>query len=611
MLATLAKIGEQLLQGKGVWARLTTEPKYDPKKKNWVCPIIFDCVNEEIRVLKEDMELFRPEESVIQYRYINTELWGRRGRKCALAVERKNFTMLDESLFGKEDGDTGSMLKSIADISEMADTPLCNALSEINEVLSKHRTQLELTRINISLELGKEDDVVLFYAVIKSRKFFNQKVVRLSELEEFDSFIIEKFGSKQGGEGLDQLSGNMSQDVVKAKFQKGYNPNAIFQTTTLNYASGFKDFQRSFQIDNETISFLERGAGHALRNMQTKLAGVSHVVIPNFRYRDLTNFNLGEVELFLDKTKDMLFGYQALDNMIERKLPPTNLFWINYIAFESDGNSFKIMNHIKDVNSYYLAKLTESFVSTGIEFEEYIGGKFPFNLQAIYNIIPVRDGTKSKVNPCLALFKNILEQKQLNINNLYAHFIDLALCHWYGRHAAYGNMKGKEKVPFDFAIKDAVFKYSALIYALKQLNLLDMEKITTSLPEAEKFHSDSQLRILAFFEKMNYTEAEKALFYLGRVLDSVGRAQYDKLHKSKPVLKKVNYNGMDSDAIIRLSLDLREKTRQYDIIRFTDPDFTRFTSLFNPKQWPLSEEQNVFYLMAGYSFRLTKSDNNQ
>ena len=109
---------------------------------------------------------------------------------------------------------------------------------------------------------------------------------------------------------------------------------------------------------------------------------------------------------------------------------------------------------------------------------------------------------------------------------------------------------------------------------------------------------------------MEYSEAEKALFYLGRILSSIAYAQYKKGHESKPVLNKLNFNGMDTDAIVRLSLDLREKTRQYNIHDKTEWNFSEFTDSFNEKDWPLSKEQNVFYLMAGYSFGLTKSYNN-
>jgi CRISPR-associated protein Csh1 len=108
---------------------------------------------------------------------------------------------------------------------------------------------------------------------------------------------------------------------------------------------------------------------------------------------------------------------------------------------------------------------------------------------------------------------------------------------------------------------------------------------------------------------MDYGEPEKAVFYLGRVLSSVAYAQYKKGHESKPVLNKINYNGMDSKAIVRLSLDLAEKVRQYNIHRETEWNFSLFRESFNEKDWPLSKEQNVFYLMAGYSFGLTKSDN--
>ena len=100
------------------------------------------------------------------------------------------------------------------------------------------------------------------------------------------------------------------------------------------------------------------------------------------------------------------------------------------------------------------------------------------------------------------------------------------------------------------------------------------------------------------------------MFYLGRILSSIAYAQYKKGHDSKPVLNKINFNGMDVQSIIRLSLDLSEKARQYNLHLETDGNFARFRENFNEKQWNMSNEQNVFYLMAGYSFGLIKFDNN-
>lgn len=609
MLSTLAKIGEQLLEGKGVWARLTTEPKFDPDKKNWVCPILFDCVNKEIRVLKDEMELFQPGESAIELRFVPPSVWGPRGKKCALTVAPKNFEMLEETLFGKKAGDVGSMIRSIDDISEFKSKPLYSVLLEINSTLGEYRTNLNLSEIKNEIDLGGGDEIVLFYSVVKSPFLNNSTPIKLTDIDGFDDFIISRFGTNDNGEpGLDYLSGEIIDEVVEANFSGRYNIHKVFQTTSVNYASGFESFKNNFQGNADVFAALDKASQYVLDNFQTRIAGITHIVVPHFLHKDIQTFQLNELELYLDKSSELLFGYESLDADIERSLPDVGLFWINYIAFESDGNSFKVMNHIKDVNSNYLAQLTETFIKTGLEFQDYIGGKFPFNLRSVSNIIPVRDSGKSKINPALTLFKDILEQKPIQTEVLFTHFIELILCHWYGRYAAFKNIRKVDSI--DYAIKDAVYKYSALIYTLKQLKLIYMEKEIPPSSEEQKSTTDFQRRVQTFFEKMNYSEEEKALFYLGRILSAVAYAQYKKGHESKPVLNKVNYNGMDADSILRLSLDLREKTRQYAIHDKTEWNFSEFTDRFNEKSWSLSKEQGVFYLMAGYSFGLTKSDNN-
>ena len=77
---------------------------------------------------------------------------------------------------------------------------------------------------------------------------------------------------------------------------------------------------------------------------------------------------------------------------------------------------------------------------------------------------------KEKKNAALALFKAILEQRKTDPQQLYKHFTELILCHWYGRYKAYGNIYQNEN--FYFAARNAVFQYHALLYILKQLNLL-------------------------------------------------------------------------------------------------------------------------------------------
>ncbi|MEX1211956.1 MAG: TM1802 family CRISPR-associated protein [Balneolaceae bacterium] len=612
MLDTLKKIGDQLLEGQGVWASLITDPKFNPDKNNWVCPILFDCINREIRFLNDEMKLFKEESTAVKFRYISPRIWGPRGKKCALTVEQKNFQMLEETLFGKHEGDDGSMMDSMTDFnSEFKNSLIYAALKEINETLAIQRSTLDLGGFKDNLGFGNSEEVVLFYSLIRSEHIQDGDPIQLTKLDEYEDFIIGKFRpSENVKKGIDYVGGNISDKTVVADFSGRYNIHKIFQKTAANYASGFSfDFRKNFQADPETLSSLDRASDYVLKRLKTNIAGISHIVVPSLLHKDLNEeFDIHTIEIFIDTSSDLLFRYQSLDTEIEKSFPQIDLFWINYIAFESDGNSFKVINHINDVNSAYLKKLIELFGKTSLQFRDYIGDRYGFNLQLIYRMIPVRDGQKSKLNPVLNLFKDILEQRPIKTDVLFDHFITLALCHWYGRYRAFPNIFDKFE-SFDFAIKDAVFKYSALIYALKQLNLIDMEREITQEENNKITNSEFQQRINRFFEKMDYGNDEKAIFYLGRVLSSIAYAQYKKGHKSKPVLNKVNFNGMDVQAIVRLSLDMAEKARQYNIHRETDWDFARFRERFNEKNWSLPKEQNVFYLMAGYSFGLTKSDN--
>jgi len=360
----------------------------------------------------------------------------------------------------------------------------------------------------------------------------------------------------------------------------------------------------NFSVDPVSAAALDKASSYILRNWQLKIAGISHIVVPSFLNRDLSDFEVQDVDLFIKRSSELLFKAHELETTIQQDLNNTNTFWINYIGFESDGNSFKIINQIKDVNSAHLRDVIDAFNITQRDFFEYIGGRYAFNLQAIYRIIPLREEKKNEV---LVLFKMVLEQRAVDEHWLLQHFIQLILCHWYGRQKGFTNIKAFDS--FDFAVKDAVFKYSALIYALRKLKLMPMEpNDEKNIETAEKAQSAFLQRMETFFQKMGYGDQEKAMFFLGRVLSTVAYAQYKKGYASKPVLNKINFSGMDVQAMTRFSLDLAEKTIQYGIHQNTEWDFARFRQTFNPKYWTLTSEQNVFYLLTGYSFNLIQTE---
>ena len=118
-------------------------------------------------------------------------------------------------------------------------------------------------------------------------------------------------------------------------------------------------------------------------------------------------------------------------------------------------------------------------------------------------------------------------------------------------------------------------------------------------------------KIEAFFETMKYQQPQKALFYLGRMLNTIALKQIEHQHHKKPILSKLNFNGMDKNEILRLHSDLFEKARQYGIVDKVEFDNSKFTSFFDVNNWSLPPQESLFFILAGYSFGLAISTSNE
>src|SRR5699024_7455722 len=346
---------------------------------------------------------------------------------------------------------------------------------------------------------------------------------------------------------------------------------------------------------------------------------IDHVIIPEFR-----KSSKPDLALILDKIKtnsDLLFTLAPLDEVRkDLELEVEEVYWLNFLAFESDGNFFKTLTIIKDVSKFHFQNVLEAFHQTDINFEELnqivdwqsvltrYGDISKFNLYTIYGLIPIRKD-KEKKNVALQLFKSILENRKIEKEQIFQFFSELILCHYYGRYNSYTNVndysqKGNRSRQeyFIWAVRDSVFKYLAFIHVLKKLNLIDMEQEEKTV-SAHKSNNDFHENIQNFFVRMDYNNSQKAMFFLGRMLNAVTYLQKD---KNKTVIDKINYNGMDRDDIIRLRVDLFEKAKQYgktEKVKFKDSHIGQH---FNFVQWNKNPHEAVFFTLTGHSFGLVK-----
>lgn len=199
--------------------------------------------------------------------------------------------------------------------------------------------------------------------------------------------------------------------------------------------------------------------------------------------------------------------------------------------------------------------------------------------------------------------KTILENRKIDRNNIFSYFCELLLCHYYERYQSYTNIGKSSKDYFSLSIRNSTFKYLAFFEVLKKLNLIDMnEEIHVSPAETGNKYDEA---IKSFFVKMQLSPHQQAMFYLGRMLNSV---EFIQKGKKKTVIEKVNFNGMDRDDIQRLRLSLIEKAKQYSKVGkvvFTD---SKFGELFDYNQWSMNPQEAVFFLMTGYSFGISSKE---
>lgn len=651
MLDTLLKIGEWQSQGKGEWDRFLDRPKVDSTDQkgnhitHYILPINFDLDAMEVAIDAKNMKEY---DETLLGPLKALKVQGGNNKAIYATVPSAKFVQLYKTFFGKENENakegeiseairkenplllTDSFEKILSNIFSLQKT-FFQQVSILNEKTGVN--EINFKAIEDKFTLNKNETIALVYVQVKSSQFGLDTPRPFAELPEYVEFLKSKFlnldaddndniGNKV--EKLCYASGRLCENVDELNLSSRYSLNKMFVTETKNYASQFdkNSFRINYQVSNENQEKLDYASNYILNEggYKVRIANIDHVIIPQF----LESENL-EWDLVLRGIKiksDILFSFETLENTVKDIGDETeSIFWINFMAYESDGNFFKSTEIIKDVSTFHFQKVIDSFRETHWEFKdahfidwnsvmtEYgTSGKF-FNFHTVYSLIPVRKD-KEKKNKALDLFKAILENRKIDRNKLFDYFRELILCHYYERYASYTNIPKSSKDYFGKAARDSVFKYHAFIQVLKNLNLIDMEDINQNQSDPKEHLNVYDQAIRNFFDRMQLTQEQQAMFYLGRMLNAVEWIQIQKKIK-KTVINKLNFNGIEKSDIERLRKDLIDKARQHGQIGkvlFTD---RKFSELFDYNKWdkePLDPNEALFFLLTGYSFGISSKD---
>lgn len=651
MLDTLIKLGSQLSHNRGEWDDVIDYPNIQKEKdkniKLYVAELVFDLDKKDIYV-NPSLKEYDEEESCLKFK--NIKIQGGNNKAIYACVESGKLEQIRKTFFGIIDSKgnipaSGQFQEAISkDFPQFSETKFGKLLHKIfslsNVFIEKFTIEKESKGqverlideklLTSSVLQSPSSKITLFYTSVLSSEDDITTITPISKIEGFEEFMKAKFlekGKKQVSKEVSQklcyATGTLSSDVDEVNFSDRYSLNKMFVKETKNYASFFEknSFILNYQVSNNNQLLLSRASKYLLEYQKIRIAGIDHCIIPQFLHKE--NVDIQYITKGIFQKSELLFDNNSFDTLVTSAEYETDApFWITFLAFESDGNFFKTINEIKDVSKFHFYKIIESFNEVNDFFKNDLqdsvdwlsvmtdyGKHHRFNLASIYSIIPIRKD-KEKKNEVLSLFKLIFENRKIDSNKLFKHFCDLVLCHRYKRYEAFKNVKKYDDQYFDFAIRDSVFKYFALIQSLKQLNLLqDMEENEIVAQEtSEEAINEYQQKINAFFQQMSYKADQKAMFYLGRMLSSVAYIQKD---KSKNVLEKVNFSGMDKSQILRLRNSLIEKAKQYKEVSkviFADAEFNGY---FDFNGWTMKPEEAVFFILSGYSFGIVKSTENK
>lgn len=451
-------------------------------------------------------------------------------------------------------------------------------------------------------ELGiKSSDIGLYTLLIDGEL--------LADLEEYKNAVVDSKKpktkvKKSENTGVCSLCGseeNVTSDLSKMKI-KYYTTNQLIFASNIDK----KNYYKNMQMCAECFSKMLSGENYILNKLSTKLSAFDVYIIPQFIYGQPLSEN--ELNLAADKmfksfnTVKSFKSVEELRNSITGTLDlrdENSYFVLNFMFYKNNQQATKIQRLIKDVNPSIFIRLAESSLKSYEDFKSVLGSKYKgvINLATIYYMIPIRikKGDAVQYRDVLQIYDAVLTGKKINSRHLIRNVVDCIKVIRLSKNS-YNINPDSESIEF------YTLKANMYIKFLKYLGCLEEEEGVDVSTLGIKDN------IKKFIEKMKYNEQQAAMFLLGYLVGEIGNAQYKKNEEGqKPILNKINFNGIDKPKIIRLTKDVFNKLNQEKIRQYYEVTFFEMKKLLdgNLNDWKLNKDESLFYLLSGYSYATT------
>jgi CRISPR-associated protein Csh1 len=354
------------------------------------------------------------------------------------------------------------------------------------------------------------------------------------------------------------------------------------------------------------------------QHLRTRLGGFDVYVMPQMIWTEMEGIRLFRYLQAITREFNEIKNIQSLRNAqinvqarAERmEVFKQNAFIWNFLFFRKSQSAFKVLSLIKDVPPSRIMEITEH--TNGVDAcrkKLQISDNVVFDLDQIYWLIPLRKRGADllEYKKLLQLYACIFNGLPVHKEQLYNFYKQLACMHHFGSYGLYQFKKPNNPDFATYALMADTLKWNLFLLFLQKLNLIEGES-TMNTNEFDDYFPDG---VKEAFTELGYNAAQQGLALLGYVIGVIAYAQYKEGLENKPVLEKINYQGMSEEKIVRLFNDAFEKIRQYrknKTVSYAERWLALAKKLYETgAHKELTVDERVFYLLSGYSMNLLRS----
>ena len=365
-----------------------------------------------------------------------------------------------------------------------------------------------------------------------------------------------------------------------------------YVTDKFSFASNFESFENNLSLCKECYENAIYGENFILKNFHIKFDKDDLVIIPRAIIEGPNSLECLDYAYKFTKTSinGQVEDFSNFRALIKNQEENCKIFFvINLLFYKSGNQSFKVNHLIQDVSLFNVEKINRELEESRTLVDTF---DYSINLSSLYGLLKWKD-REVAMNYIIKIFKG----EDIDKGRLINDFMQSEKARMHEKNISkkdsYEQFLLMIKFIF-FMINMQLFKYDNEV-----MRFMDNE-----LNDGSKRPED------AIIEKLGLDEQRESLVRLGFLISQISYAQYNSGLKNSPILEKINFNGTDIKGIMRLVTSVEEKMKQYKLFYYKtnvmDLQKLNLVIARDANQWGLNNNENIFYIMSGYSILMAK-----